>query len=719
MKKNIFKILLLIFFTFALSINNAFSEVNWIDSLINSLEGRPEDSTKVEKMVNIAKQIRLSDPEKAVKLCDSAIYISKKIKNQICLAKSYNAKGLSLFTRSEYAKSIDYLLRALKINEHLNNRLEMAFNLGNLGLVYADMKDNQKALEFDLKALEIFKELNASPQLATEYCNIGIAYVQMENLDKAQQYYNEQYKIDSLLNNKQGLLRYYSNMGTLFISRARKQSGLPNKSTSQEHQCISLYYKSIENSMIALKLSREINDKHSEGLISLNIGSAYSEIFFNTYTQGYKLTKEQDQLYKMSVDYFLQAIKLAKEIHFLTLQSEANKSISEIYALVGNYKDAYNHLLLFYAIKDSINNNEFKKQIVNLEMTRENELKQKEIVILTQKNKIQQIQLLGVSGLTLLVVILTFVLYQQNQTKKQHNKILEVKNTLIEQKNNELEILLKDISDKKIQIEEANIKLEGLNEDLKERNSIITENNAQLRELNGMKDKLFSIIAHDLRNPMQSLITNSEILIYNFHTLNEEVKLNKNKQILESSKQLINLLENLIAWAYSQTGRVQFNPMKFNLNNSMSVIEKLLEPQLQNKQIILNSSIPENYEIYADINMISTVLRNIVSNAIKFSNKFSTIEVNATDFDDEYYQISVIDKGVGIKAEDQALLFSYHQFHSTRGTNNEKGTGLGLLICKEFIEKNKGKIWLESEIGVGTKVHFTVLKMKDYYSDNS
>ncbi len=164
---------------------------------------------------------------------------------------------------------------------------------------------------------------------------------------------------------------------------------------------------------------------------------------------------------------------------------------------------------------------------------------------------------------------------------------------------------------------------------------------------------------------------------------------------------------------------MQFNPVKFNLNNSMFVIEKLLEPQLQNKQIVLNSSIPERYEVYADINMISTVLRNIVSNAIKFSNKFSTIEINANDFDDEYYQISIIDKGVGIKAEDKELLFSYHQFHSTRGTDNEKGTGLGLLVCKEFIEKNKGKIWLESEIGVGTKVHFTILKMKNYYSKNS
>jgi signal transduction histidine kinase/2-polyprenyl-3-methyl-5-hydroxy-6-metoxy-1,4-benzoquinol methylase len=259
-----------------------------------------------------------------------------------------------------------------------------------------------------------------------------------------------------------------------------------------------------------------------------------------------------------------------------------------------------------------------------------------------------------------------------------------------------------------IQIENLN----KLNEELEQSNTTINQNNIELKELNATKDKLFSIIAHDLRNPLQALITNSEILINFYDKLEPEIIRKKNYQILESSKLLISLLENLLTWSRTQLGRVQFHPDHINLKDLLSVTSKLVQPIAEQKSIKINNNLSENCEVFADANMVNTVFQNLITNAIKFSNLNSEISINCEDYDGNYLHITVEDNGTGISAEDIQKLLRQDQFHSTRGTMNEQGTGLGLILCKDFIEKNSGKIWIESELNKGTKVHFTLPKKK-------
>jgi len=228
---------------------------------------------------------------------------------------------------------------------------------------------------------------------------------------------------------------------------------------------------------------------------------------------------------------------------------------------------------------------------------------------------------------------------------------------------------------------------------------------AELNELNASKDKFFSIIAHDLKNPFNNIIGFSEILKEEINS-GDLVKGNEYTEMINSSAtQTYRLLENLLEWANSQTGKIVFNPSPVNLSEILKEEFEVLNNMAIRKKIVLKSFVPENLMIMADSNMVKTVLRNLISNAIKFTYKNGSVEVNAIT-DSKNAEISVSDNGTGMTKETTAKLFRIDANLSTQGTENEKGTGLGLILCKEFVEKNGGKIWVESESGKGSTFKF-------------
>ena len=230
---------------------------------------------------------------------------------------------------------------------------------------------------------------------------------------------------------------------------------------------------------------------------------------------------------------------------------------------------------------------------------------------------------------------------------------------------------------------------------------------SELNELNASKDKFFSIIAHDLKNPFSTIIGFSEMLKDEITT----GELNKSGEyagmIFNSASKTYRLLENLLEWANSQRGKISFNPIPLNLNEIFKEEFKMLDEMAGRKYIKLNSRFTDDLTIVADKNMIKTILRNLISNAIKFTNKNGKVEVTATS-DNKQVMISVSDSGIGMTKETMAKLFRIDSNLSTHGTENEKGTGLGLILCKEFVEKHGGKIWVESESGKGSIFRFTL-----------
>lgn len=235
-------------------------------------------------------------------------------------------------------------------------------------------------------------------------------------------------------------------------------------------------------------------------------------------------------------------------------------------------------------------------------------------------------------------------------------------------------------------------------------------NELKLLELNATKDKFFTIIAHDLKNPFNAIIGFSEYLVDVVKEKDYDQVEQSARLILRSSAQAMELLSNLMSWSRSQSGRMTFKPEFFRVATVVEEVVVVMDGMARQKAISIEREVDPDLLIFADKDMISTVLRNVISNAIKFTGDNGRILIKASNNENEVI-VSVNDTGVGISVDKIGKLFSIHENSSTHGTRDESGTGLGLILCKEFIEKNKGRIWTESEVGVGSTFYFSVPRL--------
>lgn len=235
----------------------------------------------------------------------------------------------------------------------------------------------------------------------------------------------------------------------------------------------------------------------------------------------------------------------------------------------------------------------------------------------------------------------------------------------------------------------------------------IKENEMMLKEALAAKDKFFRIIAHDLRNPFNSILGFSKMLKKKHNTCSVKERSELIDFLVDSGERTYELLENLLHWAKAHTGSLKINPEYYNLQLLIMESIMVIEDNAKNKNIRIEQVKSEDFKIFCDVEMIKTVLRNLLTNSIKFTNEGGLIKVGAKQKNDEIV-FAVEDNGVGISDKKQKSLFDITQITTTPGTNNEEGTGLGLLLCKEFIEKHKGRIWFESEEGKGSVFYFSV-----------
>jgi signal transduction histidine kinase len=236
---------------------------------------------------------------------------------------------------------------------------------------------------------------------------------------------------------------------------------------------------------------------------------------------------------------------------------------------------------------------------------------------------------------------------------------------------------------------------------------IIRKNNDELSNLNATKNKLFSIIAHDLRNPFNYILGFLEFMLSNIHNQKvEDIEANLNN-IRIQSENTYQLLENLLDWAKTQTGQISFNPEIIDIYKVIDETLLVLKTLADNKNISIEVALLEELPIYADRDMLKTILRNLVTNAIKYSNKNSIVSISSELFRN-YIEFTVTDTGIGMSEEEIKVLFHQEIQRSKEGTAKEKGTGLGLILCKEFIERHEGKIWVESEVNKGSKFKFLI-----------
>jgi signal transduction histidine kinase/ligand-binding sensor domain-containing protein len=273
----------------------------------------------------------------------------------------------------------------------------------------------------------------------------------------------------------------------------------------------------------------------------------------------------------------------------------------------------------------------------------------------------------------------------------------------------------KMLNESNSELEERQQKIQEQAEEIKTQSEAVAKINAELRELNSMKDRFFSIIAHDLKNPFNTIFGFAELLKIKRDSISAKKRDLYIETIYSSTRKIYSLLENLLLWSRTQSDHLVIKPELFRIDVLFDEVMSLLSENAGAKDIILRFDAREAVEVFADRDMVSTILRNLLSNSIKYTPVGGSVTLEAATADHKAI-ISVVDTGVGITLEDQGKLFRIDEKISTTGTEGEEGTGLGLVLCKEFVEKSGGTIWVDSEVNKGTRFVFTLPLTKPEFS---
>ncbi|MBK7632470.1 MAG: tetratricopeptide repeat-containing sensor histidine kinase [Ignavibacteriales bacterium] len=468
---------------------------------------------------------------------------------------------------------------------------------------------------------------------------IAEIYIETKRFDDAEGYLNKAITNSRASGDTKSMIWAYTNLGQIQLSKGNERSA---ENYFQE----------------SLNLARSIDYK-------LEIIHALTELgkFYNktkNYSEAEKNLKE--------------AIRLSEELNSLSDLSIINQELASLYYNTGNYKKAYELRLEYKFYSDSLYVLTNSEKIAELQAKHELKQKERETQLLVNENELQKkiigsqkIIALVISVLAIASIIFIWVLLRNR------NKILKAKD-LLQIKNEEVE----------------NSRVE------------ISKNNDVLAGLNTTKDKFFSIIAHDLRNPIAAFVNISELLEEDFDKLSEADKKDIISQMNVSSKNLIRLLENLLTWARLSNNKIEVYPEKVLLSD---VVEAAVHPYLQsaqNKKIKLNVNTPTDVLITTDKFIFQAIIGNLVNNAIKFSNTLSEITVEFYK-QNEHSIFSVKDHGIGIEPSQLRNIFVLGKVSTGRGTMGESGTGLGLVLVKELVEKLNWKINVKSEVNAGSK----------------
>ncbi len=651
MLKNFLKFYILLFFLLSELILFSQNKIKK-DSLLGIVNMYGNDTTAVHALVSLSEIFLYQNSDSALFYCKKASDISEKFSFDKGKAESYRNLGRINTISGHYEEALDYFYEALKVNDKLFDTLSMGNNFASIGIVHYYQHDLDKAMEFFKKAAEIFKTKNVLKELGRVFNNMGLVYSDYNNLDTAQYYFDKTIENAKRIGDTKIEISALGNLARIFL--IKKEFG-----------------KAVQKFQKLIKKTDTVNDKSTICITYANICSAYLNMIPRNKNINYS---------DSALKYNILAMKYADELNSNTFRLYAYDNFAEIYKKKHEYKKAFENLEKYTTLNDSIFNQEKTKAIANIEAKYENEKKQliienlqkekqADAIIIQKKNTIILIIIIGF----LIVFVLLLFLFNLYRSKNQALILLDVKN--------------KDILKQREEIAAQRDKL--------------SEIAFELKKTNRTKNKLFSIIAHDLKNPFQGIIGFSE-MIKNEAADYKADKIEKySEYIYDVSNQTFKLLENLLDFTRSQMGLIKYNPENININSVINDSITLLGSNADEKGVTLINETDKTLTAFADETMISTVIRNLISNAVKFTQKGGFVKIKE-EKENNFVVIKIIDNGVGIKKSDIPKLFKADLNFSTFGTQKEKGTGLGLVVCKDFVVKNKGTISVESEEGKGS-----------------
>jgi signal transduction histidine kinase len=576
----------------------------------------------------------------AILIYENATILSEKIKDPLLIWQLKNDIGKVYSEKKDYINTLKFYIEALAIAENNNQKKLIAESNNKIAIILKNQKNYKEAINYLKKSLAIWRELKNSLNSTKTTINIAGNLAMLGKFNKSLDYlFQAENYVNEIKNTKL--------LSDIMISIANIYSFKSDIPKAE------IYY------LKAIKLKKTLSDKRGLAITYNNIGIFYLK--HANYPKGEKYTKL--------------ALSHAQRLNLRKIEMSSCKGLSFIYSKQKKFESAYGFQTRFVQLKDSLYNIQKTKQLAEIRTKYEAEKKEQQIKILENENQLNQIEIKSrklernslAAGIVIVILSFFFIL-RAYWEKKKVNVLLKDRNELIEQ-------------------HKANL----------------SKQNRELNRVNSTKDRLFSIIAHDLRSPMSSMEGLSGII----RRLLISGKIEKLDAVAQHIDQTVNrlnaLLDNLLNWSLSQINGIKVNKEEIYLKNIILYSADIQRPALDAKQIALNIDIDESIRVYSDQNMLRTIIRNLINNAIKFTPSGGNILISAST-KDKQVQISVKDSGIGIPPEKLDSIFEMSGTKISADTDGEKGTGLGLSLCRDFITLNKGDIKISSEMGKGTKV---------------
>jgi len=662
----------------------SFSQTTEQDSLALQLAFQKQDSVKVDISIELIKSFyNSSDYQRALSYILKTEKLSTTLQYQKATAEIKYYKALIYAQRDDYFNALDNYNKSLSLFVQQQDSLGMAKVNNSIGLIEIKRGNYNKGLRYSLSAIDIFERKNLNSQLSSAYNNLSEAYFNTNQFDKALEFNVKALSVREQLRDSSGIKMSTKNIAILYSMR-------------KEHRKAIEYYEKLLSSLNPEK------DQDLRGDILPRIGAEYLQ--FNDYAkaktyllEGLRLNRANNNkpgllrslnnLAKLNLK--KNKVRLAEirlnEAYALTNEVEDDNELLKNYKLriaidsiKGDYRSAFGWQREYYSLKVDLDKKNATPIIIEEPFDSNSEvdvnLPNGNTVLVNNSKEFKQLKLIAYGlGAALLILLIALVIMYINGRRKN----------------------------------EQTQELEELNKQYKLQNDSILEQTVHLEEMNQVKDRLFSIVSHDLKDSITGVKAFLDLLKEDSITQEEFDELIP--ELSDNADNAAALLMNLLNWSKSQMQNLEPKPELFNIQDVFSDKMSLIEKKVEQKRIILLDESIKDF-VYADRSMVEIVIQNLLANAVKFSKVGDVITISNRERNGNVL-ICIEDTGVGISEENQAKLFKNGGF-TTRGTNAEKGTGLGLSICKQLVELNYGKIWVESEQNLGSKFFVELPKAK-------
>jgi signal transduction histidine kinase/Tfp pilus assembly protein PilF len=664
MRTRVHKLLFFLFIALVSALNGLSQSADE-DSIKQLLTTTPEDSAKTKILLQLARSSK--DREIALEYYAEALNYEN---NKLRTAEIIDTLGLFNLQLGNYKEAMAYFNQAKVLFYELQDSLWIGKIHNNIAVVNWGVGNSIEALSNYQKALNIRKAINDQPGVCKVMNNIGLVYQDLGLYDDALTWHKQALTIALEINDSSAIVYSYSNIGKYYEYHNEPDEAL--KTYTQ-----------------GLKILMDQSKKHSDSFLSSSLGSVYEKMnqpdsalyhyhmavaYGDRMNNSNRIAIARHHLGKIHLKlgqldsaklYINASMELSRLKNYPPLIRDNLFALSEIKEHEGRVPAAMNYYKQASELKDSLFSSENIKKLNDLQIKFFTEQQEQENQLLRKNNEIQRITI---------------------RQQKMVSHILITGGALIL-------LVLVVVARSRISLKRLSTKLE--------------KSESELRKANADKDRFFTIIAHDLKSPFSGFLGTTDLLLDDFDQLSTDSIKKMLAVLKDSSSNLYALLESLLQWAQVQTGSMQYEFGERDVHEIATSVNNLLAANASQKQIILTQTIQPNTIVYADEKSVATILRNLVSNAIKYTNPGGHIMIEAVKKPSQII-ISVSDNGIGMEKETCKRLFDITEKTSLQGTKNESGTGLGLILCKEFVEKNMGEIWVASTPGQGSKFTFSL-----------